>query len=250
MQALGIIGPILSAFGAGVGFLGGQDQAKQQMQMASLNFQMSAQNIQQQQEAATMQSAINQQIAANEKAGLERNANVLEKQAQAVTDAGSQNAQRTREDYARMLAAQRAQIAKSGVADSTGSPLSMLAETAAQEQRAVDETLFQTEGQRRGLFTEAGNQRTDSYNLGIDILNSQAQAGAARLRAQNQMTQSSLELAKEQQIYQASRRANWAKLLEGLSGAASSYSNNNANYAATPRTAGGGGGYGLMSSYG
>ena len=235
-QILSMIGPILSAFGAGVGFLGGQDQAKQQMQMAQLNFQMQQQSITQQQEASTMQSAINQQIAANEKTGLERNANMLEKQAQMMTAAGSQNAQRTREDYARMLAAQRAQIAKSGVADTTGSPLSMLAETAAQEQRAVDESLFQTEGQRRGLFTEAGNQRVDAYNTGIDILNSQAQAGAANLRAQNALTQSSLDLAKEKSIYAASKRSNWAQLLNSLGGASSQYSSNQAQYQSAPST--------------
>jgi hypothetical protein len=233
---MSFVGPILQAFGAGVGFLGGQDQAKQQMQMASLNFQMQQQSIQQTQEASTMQSAINQQIAANEKTGLERNANMLEKQAQMVTAAGSQNAQRTRQDYAAMLAAQRAQIAKSGVADTTGSPLSLLAETAAQEQRAVDESLFQTEGQRRGLFTEAGNQRVDAYNVGINILDSQAQAGAAKLRAQNALTQSELDLSKEKSIYAAAKRSNWAQLLNSLGSSSSSYSQNSAQYQSSPST--------------
>jgi len=238
MQALGIIGPILQAFGAGSSFFGGNDEAKMQMNMANLNFQMNAQNIQEQQQASTMQSAINQQIAANEKAALERNANVLEQQAGAVTAAGQQNALRTRQDYEAMIASQRAQIAKSGVADTTGSPLQLLAASAANEQRAVDENLFQTEGQRRGLFTEAGNQRTDAYNVGIDILNSQADAGAAKLRAQNAMTQSSLDLAQAQNNYSAQKRAQFSQLLSSLGGAASQSSQNNAMYSASPGNSG------------
>lgn len=234
MQVIAMIGPLLSAFGIGMDAKNGADAAKKQQKMAELNFQMQSDNINQQREASSMQAAINAQLASSEKAALERNAGVLEQQAGVVTSVGRENARRTREDFARMLAAQRASLAKSGVLDTTGSPLQMLAATAEQEQRAVDEQNFQTESQRRGLFREADNQRTEGELASISILDAQARGGAARLQAQNALTQSTMTLQREMEAVQAMKRSTLMRVLDGVSSLTSGAQKQQQN---TPRTA-------------
>lgn len=229
-QVLGFIGPLLSAFGVGAEFFGGQASAKKQEELAMLNFQIQQDQFNFQRESSSMQSQIQQQIASNEKAALERNAVTLEQQANVATTAGRENARRTREDYARMLAAQRAQIAKAGVVDTTGSPLSLLAATAEQEQRAVDELAFQTEGQRRQLFREADNQRAVAFNAGLDIYSAQAQAGAAKLQAQNALTEANFNMIDQFEQAKAKKRSTWVQLIQGLG---SMFSGGSQNYGQT-----------------
>lgn len=218
MQAMGFIGVLLNAFGIGMDFMGGQSQAKKQEELAMLNFQIQQDQFNQQREATTLNTVIQQQIASNEKSALERNAVTLEQQAAANTAAGRENMRRTREDYARMLAAQRAQIGKAGVVDTTGSPLQLLAATAEEEQRAVDELHFQTESQRRGLFREADNQRAEAYNAGMDIYGAQARGGAAKIQAQHALTSANFDMIEQFEMAKAQKRSTWAQLFEGLSG--------------------------------
>ena len=213
MVGLGIISLIVGAVGAGLQYRASRQAATQQNALANLNFQMQSDSIRQQREAAGMQSLINQQMASQEKAALDRNAAVLEQQAGVNTQAGRENVKRTREDYARMLAAQRAQIGKSGLADTTGSPLSMLADTAMEEQRAVDEIAFQTEGQRRNLFREADNQRLEGQRAEMDIYGAQATAGAAKLQASNALSQANLDLLGAQASSRGMRRAATGNLI-------------------------------------
>lgn len=241
MQVLSFIGPLLSAFGIGMDAKNGMDAYKTQKKMAELNFQMQSDAINQQRQASTMQAAINSQLASSEKAALERNASVLEQQAGVVTSVGRENARRTREDFARMLATQRSSLAKSGLLDTTGSPLQMLAATAEQEQRAVDEQNYQTESQRRGLFREADNQRTEGDLASIGILDAQARGGAASLQAQNALTQSTMTLQKEMEAVQAMKRSTLQRVMDGfsaLTGRATTNAQNTGSWTGyNPRTA-------------
>jgi hypothetical protein len=213
MIGLGIVSLVVGAVGAGLQFVSAQRAAATQERLGALNYQLQADSLRQQRQVAGMQSLINQQLASNEKATLERNAGVLEQQASVNTAAGRENARRTREDYARLLAAQRAQIAKAGVADTTGSPLSLLAATAEEEQRAVDEVHFQTETQRRNLFREADNQRSEGLRAEMDIYGAQAVAGAAKLQAQNALSQAHLDLLGVKANAAGMKRAAWGNLL-------------------------------------
>jgi hypothetical protein len=191
---VGIIGVVVAAAGAGLAYSSSQDAAKSQKESALANFNAQSAAARQAGEAQSMQARIAAQIASNEKASMDRNALTLEQQASVNTQAGSENRRRTREDYARMIAAQRAQIGKSGVVDTSGSPMSLLAASAVGEQQAVDEQLYQTEGQRRGLFREADNQRNQGTAALMDVFGAQARGGAARLSATNQLGQAQLDL--------------------------------------------------------
>lgn len=227
---------LFSAVGTGLSFFGQRSAAKQQNATAMLNFQMQSQQIQQQREASGLQSAIQQTIASNEKAAMDRNAQVLEQQAGVATAAGNENMKRTRADYARILASQRAQLGASGVADTTGSPLQMLAFTAEEGQRAADETLFQTEQQRRNLFREADNQRAQGLAAEMDIYGAQARGGAAKLQASNAMAQAQMDLASVRQNSAAMKRSAWGELIGGIGGLVNQA---HSTYRRTPRTGAG-----------
>jgi len=119
-----------------------------------------------------------------------------------------------------MMAAQRAQIGKGGIVDTTGSPLSMLADNAMEEQRAVDDVAFQTESQRRGLFREADNQRTEGLRAEMDIYGAQATAGAAKLQASNALTQANFDLMGAQASSRGMRRSATGQLIGAVGGLA------------------------------
>lgn len=191
---VGIIGVVVAAAGAGLAYSSSQDAAKAQKESALANFNAQAAAARQAGEAQSMQARIAAQIASNEKAAMDRNAVTLEQQASVNGQAGNENRRRTREDYARMIAAQRAQIGKSGITDTTGSPMSLLAASAVGEQQAVDEQLYQTEQQKRGLFREADNQRAQGSAALMDVFGAQARGGAARLSATQQLGQAQLDL--------------------------------------------------------
>ncbi|MEN3940670.1 hypothetical protein WJU23_05195 [Prosthecobacter sp. SYSU 5D2] len=191
---LGIASLLIGAVGTGLSYASSVSAAKTQDKIAGVNAANQVLAINQQRETAGMQSRINQQMAANERAALERNAVALEDQAEAVSAANRENTRRTRQDYQRFLATQRAQIGASGVSDATGSPLSLLSATAEEEQRAADEIRFQDEGQRRSLFREADNQRIAGDMAKMQITGYQIQAGAARQAASTALAQSRLDL--------------------------------------------------------
>lgn len=191
---VGAIAVVVAAVGAGLSYSASQDAAAQQKDIAAQNFALQTQSINQQAAASSLQAQIAQQLASNEKMTMDRNAVTLEQQAAVNTAAGADNMKRTREDYARMLAAQRAQIGKSGVVDTTGSPLQLLSATATQEQRAADGVLFQTESDRRNLFREADNQRAQGVSAEMGIYDAQARGSAAQLSASNQLSQAQMNL--------------------------------------------------------
>lgn len=224
----------VSAVGAGLSYSAANDAADTQSNIAAINAQAQAHAIRQQEQAASLQAQINQTIASNEKAAMDRNAAVLEEQARVNTAAGAENLKRTRDDYARMLAAQRAQIGKSGVVDTTGSPLSILTATAAEEQRAADNVLFETENQRRSLFREADNQRAQGVAAEMGIFDAQARGAAAHQSASNQLAQSQIDMYSAQASAAGMRRQATANL---ISSAGQIMGTSYGYFQKTPRTA-------------
>ncbi len=69
------------------------------------------------------------------------------------------NMRKRREDFAAMQAEQRNTIAASGLVEASGTPLDLLAETAAKIQQDRHEQGVQHEAQRRTLFAEADQER-------------------------------------------------------------------------------------------
>lgn len=192
--ALGVAGLVVSAVGAGVSYYQQNKAADTQSEMALLNAQSQRQALEQQGRAASMQALINESLAQKERAAAEANARLLERQAAAGTRVTTENTRRGREDMARLMAVQRAAAAKNGFVDTTGSPLSLLASTAEEEQRMADAMRYEDEMSRRSLFKEAGEQRNAGIMAGIAGLSARASGAAARSQAAMGQSQARLDL--------------------------------------------------------
>lgn len=227
-----IIGSVVSAVGAGVSYSAQQSAAADNAQLALLNAQAQSQAARQAGDLGAMQAAINAQLAAKDAEAANANARALEAQAAIGTDISQQNIRKTREEFARLLAAQRVQAAKAGVADTTGSPLELLANTAAEEQRQADILRYEDENNRRSLFHAAAEQRNEGIMAQIRGLSQQSQGASARGEALAQIAQSKLNLYSARAQSQAMRNQATGSLISSAGNIAmSSYS----TFRASPR---------------
>ena len=210
----------LSAVGAGLSYVATTSAASQQSQLALLNAQAQTQAATQQGQLGAMQASINQTLAEKDAAAAEANARVLEQQAALGTDAAQSNVKKTREDYARILAAQRVQAAKAGVADTTGSPLELLMQTAVREQNAADQIRYEDEVNRRGLFGGAVEARNQGVLARIQGLSQQSQAAGARGNAAAAIAQAKLEMYSQRASADGLRGQAFGGLLSSAGGLA------------------------------
>jgi hypothetical protein len=161
-----IIGAAVAAIGAGVSAYGQYEAG--QTQNAISQFNAAQQEKQARTQAMTMQvqAALKQREAetnfklrtAESQARL-NNAKNIEMQAAAQTRVNDINLQKRRLDFARAQSTQRAMIADSGVVESSGTPLDLIAETAGKIQADQEEQHYEGELQRRTLFSEAAQER-------------------------------------------------------------------------------------------
>lgn len=166
MAYLTAIALAAAAIGTGISVYGQQQQAKTQNAIASFNAAQQEREARNQLLSLQTQAALQKQTAeANfklrsaEAAAANRNAGAIERQALAQDAVGRVNMRKRAEEFARMQGEQRASIAASGVTESSGTPLDILAETAAAIQMDQEEQHYTGEVQRRTLFSEAANQR-------------------------------------------------------------------------------------------
>lgn len=152
--------------GAGVAAYGQYQQGQTQNAIASFNARQQEVNARNQTLALQAQAALKQQDAranfllrSREAEARLANADAIEKQALGQDAVNRVNLIKRREDFSRMQATQRAQIAASGVVESSGTPLDLLAETAAKIQQDAEEQHYEGEVKRRTLFNEAANER-------------------------------------------------------------------------------------------
>lgn len=188
------IGALVTAVGAGVSYYQQNKAAGLQSELASLNAQAQSQSIAQQGRASSMQALINQSLADKDKAAANANARLLERQAEMGTRITTENVRRGREDMARLMAVQRAQAAKNGFVDTSGSPLSLLVSSAEEEQRMADALRYEDEASRRALFKEAGEQRNAGILAGITGLGAAASGASGRAQAAMAQSQNRLDL--------------------------------------------------------
>ncbi len=165
-MATGAVLGVIALVGAGVSAYGqyqsGQTQsaiadfnAKQQERQARLGLmstQAQANTIKQQAEA-------NYRMRAEEAKAKESNAVSLENQAYGQDRINRSNDKRRREDFNRMQGEQRAAIGASGVVEASGTPLDLLAETAAHIQLDQEEQHYSAELDRRTIFRQADMER-------------------------------------------------------------------------------------------
>lgn len=229
---IALVAVAASAAGAGISYSAQQSAAKDNAQLALLNAQAQTQAAKQAGQLGAMQASINAQLAQKDEEAAKANADALERQAAIGTGIAQDNIRKTREEYARMLAAQRVQAAKAGVADTTGSPLELLMQTASKEQSTADQMRYEDEVNRRGLFGGAVEQRNAGVMARIQGLSQQAQGANARGSAMNQIAQAKLDLYAARAQSQAMRNQAVGGLISSTGSIASgAYS----SFRATPR---------------
>ncbi len=231
---LTVIGLVASAVGAGVSYVQQSRAADTQAQLALLNAQAQSQALDQQGKAASMQALINESLAAKERAAAEANARLLERQAEMGTRVTTENIRRSREEMARLMAAQRATAAANGVSDMTGSPLQILASTAEDEQRMADAARYEDENSRRSLFREAAFQRNAGVLAGINGLSAKMAGASARAQAAMGQSQTRLDLYASRASADALRTNATSNLLSSVGGLVTS---GYQAYRNTPRSA-------------
>lgn len=152
--------------GSGISAYGQYQSGKAQAVIANANAKelerQAANNLATLQAQARMQAAqaeINFKGRKAEADARASNADQLTAQAQQQEAINRANLRKRREDFARQQAEQRTAIAASGLVEASGTPLDLLAETAAAIQKDASEQQFTNEQQRRTIFREADMER-------------------------------------------------------------------------------------------
>lgn len=229
-----IAGLAVSAAGAGMQYSAAQSAAKDQATLALVNAQAQTQAARQAGDLGVMQAATNEALAKKDEDAANANARALEAQAAIGTTIAQNNVAKSREDFARMLAANRVLAAKSGVADTTGSPLELAQRIAAEDQATANTIRYDDEVNRRGLFQGAGESRNEGVLARINGLSQQSQGAASRGNALNQVAQAKLDLYGARAGAQAMRNQATGAL---VSQAGSLMSSAYGSFRATPRRA-------------
>jgi len=173
------------------------------------------------------------ELAAKDQAAANAAAVSLERQAQSVGAAGRENTRQQRMQFAQFIAQQRAAVAASGVVDTTGSPLALLADSAKQEQYAADETLYQVESAQRQLYFDADMQRNAGTVAGMQGLGFRAESAGAMGSIGMAEAQARLDYLGARAGATAMRNGATASLIGGIGDAFSGGYN---LYRNTPRT--------------
>lgn len=127
-----------------------QQQLNAKMQLMSMQAQAAMQKRMAEAQFALRRSEADARFA---------NAKSIEVTAEAQSRSARESIRRKAGEYERHQGTQRAMIAKSGVVESSGTPLDILAETAATIQLEREDALYADELNRRTLFREADLER-------------------------------------------------------------------------------------------
>lgn len=239
IEVLAIAGTVAALAGAGVAAYGQYQQGKTQNAIAQFNAAQQERQAKQQMLAMQTQAALqaqqandNFQLRAAEAAARMGNAQRIDDQALAQDSVNRFNLRKRRDEFTRMQGEQRAAIAASGVAEATGTPLDLLAETAAKIQQDQEEQHYTGEVQRRTLFAEADMERLGGKlalaGATMDRNSALAEASLRGAAAKGEylaglrtaeITRLTGSAAKKAANYQAG-----ATLLSGVSSATGSYS--------------------------
>lgn len=164
--ALTIASVAATAIGAGVSAYGAYQQGQAAQAISNWNAKAQENNARTQLRSMQAQAAVQKagadnelRLRAAEASARMQNAKAIEQNALTQDAIGRTNLAKRREEFSRMQGEQRAALASSGVVESSGTPLDLLAETAAQIQQDMEEQHFTGELQRRTLFSEAAQER-------------------------------------------------------------------------------------------
>lgn len=205
-----LIPAVVGALGAGAQYVSATNAAKQGETLALLNAQAQRQGIEQTGQINQMQAALNERLRQKDQEAANANADAITKQAELNTRASLEHIRRSRVAAGEFAAQQVASLAKGGFADTTGSPLNLLADTAEKAQRQADALRFEDEQERRNAAMAA----TQARNQGILAGLSAGQQRLAGMAAGQQMTR---DLAQSRLNY-LGQRANAAAARTGAIG--------------------------------
>lgn len=217
---IGIASLLVGAVGAGVSYASAQSAAKTQDTLALLNAQAQTQAIQQQGQVSQMQAAINTHLAKQEQAAADADAKNLASQAELQTRASMEATRRSREEAARFAALQVASLAKGGFADTTGSPLALLADTAEKAQQEADVIRFEDEQNRRLLFRESAMARNRGILGGLNVQSQRLSGLAAQQRETTALAQNRMNYYAQRAASAAARTGAAGSLLNSMGGLA------------------------------
>jgi len=230
---LGIASLVTTAVGMGMSYNSANKAADSQNELALLNARAQTQGARQEGALAMMQAKINKALAAKEQQSADAIANNLEQQAAVGTKAAQNDTRKSREEYEQLIAAQRVQMAKSGVLDTSGSPLTLLVKSAQRGQQEADQIRYEDEINRRGLFNQANEARNNGLLARMKGIGAMAEGYGAQGRAQQQMSQAAMGVYSARASSAAMRNQATGNLLSSAAGlATSAYS----TFRATPAT--------------
>ena len=211
---------VATGVGAGVSYQASQNAAATNEQFALMNAQAASQGARQQ---GAMQAAQAQLEAIKQgKAQEAAYANAAGIRAQTERESGNaqENIRRSREDFARMLAQQRAATASRGIVDTTGSPLELLVKGAETQALAEEEMRYADEISRRQGFRSADLETIRGKTSGIDVGMSLLSAAAARNNAAMGVSQAKLGLFGARAQSAGMRSEAMGSLISGIGGMA------------------------------
>lgn len=207
---------VVSLVGAGVSAYGSHQVGKSNAAIANYNAankekEGKLQLMAMQTQANIQRSQAEQEFAlrAQEAQARFNNAISIENQAISQDSINRVNLAKRREAMEREAATQRAQIAASGAVESTGTPLDILAETAATIQRDAEEQHWSNEAQRGTLLQAAAQER----------LGGQLALAGATMNRDSDVTASALNQAAAKGNYLAGLREAQVMRLSGKSAA-------------------------------
>lgn len=218
--ALGIISLVVGAVGSGVSYMSAQSAAKTQETMALLNAQAQTQAISQQGQIGQMQAALNTALARKDQQAINENAKVQAQSVDLASRAAVESTRRTRDEAARFAAQQRASLAKGGFADTTGSPLALLADTAEKSQAEADRQRFEDEQARRLGFREVSMMRNQGILAGLNVTGQRLSGLAAAQQATQQASQAKLDYYAQRAAASAARSQAMGSLINQAGGLA------------------------------
>jgi hypothetical protein len=208
--AVGLIGTGISSYAQ-------FRQGREQSALSRINLAAQTQANSQQQAIAAMQARFQQVALGQQQKALQTDAANERTAAEYETRAAQENIRRSRDDFARALASQRAAIAARGILSTTGSPLEMLLQSA--EDQALSEADARTadELNRRSRFSRAGSLDYQARVAGLNKGMATLQAAAQRQSLATSAAQYRLDAAGQRASAGGQYLAGFGTLLSGVS---------------------------------
>ncbi len=217
-----VISLIAGAVSTGISVSASNNAAAAQERIGNLNAMINLQNARMKAESAGAQAAFQNALNAKQAEAGRKNAENLRKQAGVTAAQARENSRRQREDVLRFQSTQNARFAKAGVT-MVGTPMDVIADTAAKGKLMIAETAQQSEIQRRSLLNEAANAEAGAQmSLAVGGAQTAMDEAAARAGANADIMRAHLGQMEARSGAAAMRGQATASLVSGIGSAASS----------------------------